>query len=136
MKALNDMGNLDRGKLLADLFPEQLPNIILFIEQKAASFLQSDNEQTTFWGHPETDGFWSEVVTDIKQAIKKYAPRMAKNTRLFADQLFDGNNALFTIYCLNAYTRKPSCDPKLKQAITLLFGEWATKLEVSRIHQN
>ena len=35
---------------------------------------------------------------------------------------FDGHNSIFAIHCLIEYTEDAQCDPQLKQAIHLLFG--------------
>src|SRR3546814_9723566 len=47
--------------------------------------------------------FWHDLVKDAERRIERYGNRLHKRARLFADQLFDGQNALFAQYCLELY---------------------------------
>lgn len=124
MKTLENMNNVEKGKFLADLFPEELPNITQFIQQEIAHFSKNEADIRRHWtGNLVTHGFWFQLVQNIESAIKQCGNRLHRNHRWFADQLFDGYNALFTIYCLVEYTSKNECNHKLRQAIHLLFGE-------------
>lgn len=124
MKTLERLNNVEKGKLLADLLPEELPNIIRFMEQEIKQFLQNETEIKSNWkGTLVTAGFWFGVVRNIENAMKKCGNKLHKNHRWFADQLFDGYNALFTIYCLVEYSLKEDCNPKLKQGIHFFFGD-------------
>lgn len=123
MKTLERMNNVEKGKFLADLLPEELPNIILFIEQETERFLKDEQQIKSRWtASLLTADFWFGLVRNVKNTIKKYGNRLYKNHRLFADQLFDGYDALFTIYCLIEYAEKEQCNFKLKQGIHFLFG--------------
>ncbi|MBT2621946.1 hypothetical protein [Chryseobacterium sp. ISL-6] len=124
MKSLEKMNNVEKGKFLADLLPEELPNITLFMELEIQHFLKDEQKIRYNWKATlVTHNFWFQLVTNIDQFLKKYGNRLHRNHRWFADQLFDGYEALFTIYCLVEYTEKPECNHKLRQAIHLLFGE-------------
>jgi len=124
MKALQHMNNVEKGKLLADLFPEQLPNIKAFIEQETACFIQREDYIRNLWSETFlSPNFWFGVVRDVEKIIKKYGSKLTKNSRLFADQLFDGYNEIYTIYCLIGYTTQEFCNYNLKQAIYLFFGD-------------
>lgn len=124
MKPLEKMNNIEKGKFLADLFPEELPNIILFIQQEIAHFSINEADIKRHWtASLVTDGFWLQLVRNIEKAITQSGDRLHRNHRWFADQLFDGYNALFTIYCLVEYSITDECNHKLRQGIHLLFGE-------------
>lgn len=124
MKNLEKMNNVEKGKFLADLFPEELPNITRFIEQEIEHFMKNEENIKNHWtAKLVTDAFWFQLVLDVQKAIKQCGNRLHRNHRWFADQLFDGYNALFTIYCLVEYSAKPFCNHKLRQGIHLLFGE-------------
>lgn len=124
------MNNVEKGKFLADLLPEELPNIILFIEQETERFLKDQQHIKSGWTATlVTVDFWYNLVDNVEKIIKKYGTKLSKNHRWFADQLFDGYDALFTIYCLVEYANKERCNPKLKNAVHLFFG--AIKLELT-----
>jgi len=124
MKALQQMNNVERGKLLADLFPEQLSNIKDYIEQVTAYFLKSEDYIRNLWRDTAlTSNFWFGIVKDFDKITNKYGSKLTKNSRLFADQLFDGYNEIYTVYCLIEYAGKEGCNYNLQQAVYLLFGD-------------
>ncbi|SHL81098.1 hypothetical protein [Chryseobacterium polytrichastri] len=130
MKALQQMFNVEKGKLLADLLPEELPNITLFIEAEAQRFLNSEEQIKSQWsGTLVTSSLWYGLVRNVEKAVKKYGDKFRRNHRLFSEQLFDGYDALFTIHCLVECSLKEDCNYKLRLAIHLLFG--AEKLIVT-----
>lgn len=124
MKNLEKMHNVEKGKFLADLFPEELSNITRYIEQEITHFLKNEQHIRNYWtANLVTDAFWFQLVRNIEKAIKQCGNRLHRNHRWFSNQLFDGYNAMFTIYCLIEYSAKNDCNHKLRQAIHLLFGE-------------
>jgi hypothetical protein len=124
MKTLERLNNVEKGKLLADLLPEELPSIILFIEQETETFLQNESDIKTNWKATlVTADFWFRLVRNIDKSIKNCGSRLHKNHRWFADQLFDGYDALFTIHCLIEYSLKEQCNRRLKMGIHFLFGD-------------
>jgi hypothetical protein len=123
MIALKKMNNVEKGKLLADLLPEELPNISAFIKQRVAWFTQHETEIKEGWKNCLfTANFWYQLVQQIDHCLKQYGNQIHNNHRLFADQLFNGYDALFTVDCLVKYAEKEECKPKLKEAIHFLFG--------------
>ncbi|WP_150114756.1 hypothetical protein [Chryseobacterium sp. IHB B 17019] len=124
MKTLEKMGNVEKGRLLAHLLPEELSNIVQYIEQQTTTFLHNETEIRSNWkGTLVTAEFWFTLVRNIDKSIKNCGSRLHKNHRWFADQLFDGYDALFTIYCLVEYSAKEECNLKLKQGIHFFFGD-------------
>jgi hypothetical protein len=124
MKTLEKLSNRQKGKLLADLLPEELPDIILFIEHEIQSLLENEQQTRSHWKPILlTANVWFQLVRSIEKAIQRYGSSLYKNHRCFARRLFDGYEALFTIYCLVEYSAKAECNHKLRQAIHLLFSE-------------
>jgi hypothetical protein len=118
------MNNVEKGKFLADLVPEELPNITKYIEQEIAHFLKNEENTKRYWtANLVTGDYWFQLIRNIEKVINKCGNRLHRNHRWFADQLFDGYDALFTIYCLVEYSEKTDCNHKLRYAIHLLFGE-------------
>lgn len=123
MKAIEQMFNVEKGKLLAGLFPQEIPNITLFIEQETVRFLSNEELIKSQWKQGlVTSNLWFDLVRNVEKAVKKYGTRFRKNHNLFRDQLFDGYDALFTINCLIEYSLTEDCHHRLKLAIHLLFG--------------
>lgn len=124
MKNLHRLYNVEKGKMIADLLPEEIPNIILFIEQKTERFLNSEKQIKNHWQSTlVTSESWFNHVRSVEKAVKKYSAKFQRNHRLFANQLFDGYDALFTIYCLVEYSLKEDCNNRLRLAVHLLFGD-------------
>lgn len=124
MKPLERMNNVEKGKMLADLLPEELPNITLFISKEIERFLKNEDHNKSIWkGTLITANFWYSLVRNVEKAIKQCGSKLHKNHRWFADQLFDGYNALFTIHCLIEYASTAECNLKLRQGIHFLFSE-------------
>lgn len=124
MKTLNQMDNLDRAYLLANLFPDELKNMIDFIE-KEAYFCQNNKEQIlkNWTAKHITAELWYNLIDFFERRYKKNGTRLYKNKKTFRDQLFDGYDALFSINALVNFTAQPQCSKKLKYAIYLLFGD-------------
>jgi hypothetical protein len=69
-----------------------------------------------------TTEFWQGLVNSAKGKLDLYGNRLAKRSRLFADQLFDGYNSLYACYCLPQYIRTDSyTNRKFRYAVLLLF---------------
>lgn len=124
MKALNEMNNVERGYLLAKLFPESLKDLTLFVQQETERFRAQEEYIRSIWADKTlmTADFWYALVSDTEQVLKRYNVTLHRSTRVFSDQLFDGYNAIFLTNCLIEYADREECSPKMKEAIHLLFG--------------
>ncbi|WP_312297040.1 hypothetical protein [Chryseobacterium sp.] len=124
MKTLNQMDNLDRAYLLANLFPDELKNLTDFIK-KEADFCQENKEQILkdWTANHITAELWYNLITFFERRYKKNGTRLYRNKKTFRDQLFDGYDALFSINAIINFTAQPQCSKKLKYAIYLLFGD-------------
>jgi hypothetical protein len=124
MNPLNKMNNVDRGRLLVDLFPAELPNITKYIQQEAQQMRDNKQDIKAHWaGTLFSDEFWFTLVENVNKKIEKCGTKLHKKSRWFADQLFDGYDALFTLYCLQEFAIKTECSQQLTQAIHLIFGQ-------------
>lgn len=124
MRALNEMNNVEKGYLLAKLFPESLKSLTLFVQQETERFRAQEEYIRSIWADRTlvTADFWYALVSNTEQVLKRYNVTLHRSTRVFSDQLFDGHNAIFLINCLVEYADREECNPKLKEAIHLLFG--------------
>jgi hypothetical protein len=121
MKPLQNLNNVEKGKLLAGLFPYELQGILDSL-QRACQYL-TDNEEGIHEGWDNgffPFAFWQRIAANVEEVLRKYDNRLTKSSSLFADQLFDSYNALFTIDCIIKQA-KHSENPKYRQAVALLF---------------
>ena len=101
MKPLQSMNNVDKGKLLATLFPEQVQRILDSLT--AAHAFLNENEETlrSTWENTLLPfDFWMQLAEQVQSIIRNYGQKLTKSTSLFSDQLFDGYLAILTIDCI------------------------------------
>ena len=123
MKPLNKMNNVEKGKLLFELFPEEMPLLIAFIKEFTQSIV---NDPAKLKVKPidqiHTTEFWQGLVDNAKVKLDLYGNKLAKRSRLFIDQLFDGCNSLYACYCLHEYIRTDNyTNRKFRYGVLLLF---------------
>ena len=128
MKPLQNMNNVDKGKLLATLFPEQVQGTLDSLTE-AHAFL-NNNEETlrNSWENSLiTFDFWMQLAEQAHNIISDYGQKLSKSTSLFSDQLFDGYIAIFTIDCI---AKQSAALPPLPEhiryglAVKLLFDHY------------
>ena len=117
------MNNVEKGKLLFELFPEEMPVLIAFMKEITQSVI---NDPGKLKAKPidqiYTTEFWQELVDDAKRKLDLYGNKLAKRSRLFSDQLFDGYNSIYAGYCLHEYIRSDSyTNRKFRYGVLLLF---------------
>jgi hypothetical protein len=124
MKSLNDLSNLERGKLLAELFPEEIHNILKAVGETCEELEANTAAYRAQWKDPLLNfDFWMHLSKNSYFIITRYKHPKQMNIRVIIEQLFFGHNALFTINCVLKYAEKGVENSKLKQAIELLFGQ-------------
>ena len=109
MKPIDKMNNVDKAQLLHQLFPEEIPAFVDYVKRVCEAIKEREAEEQAKGKYSvSTFEFWHDLVKDAERRIDRYGERLHKRSRLFADQLFDGQNALFARYCLELYvgTRK------------------------------
>lgn len=119
------MNNVEKGYVLAKLFPEILKELTAFIQQETERFKEHEQYMRSIWVDKTliTSDFWYALVDNTANLLKRHNVMLHKSPRVFSDQLFDGLNAIFLTNCLIEFAEKEECDRHLKQAIHLLFGQ-------------
>ena len=85
------MNNVERGYLLAGLFPEELPGIIQDIHNRVAYLQEHKDDIRKTWDNGLiTFDFWHDLAKRVLQPIEKYESKLLEKQRLFADQLSTG----------------------------------------------
>ena len=124
MKSLDRLNNIERARLLHQLFPEATPDLLDFIQGMCISIKEDEEMNRKAWGNGVLAfDFWLSLLNQVEAAIGQYDKKMHKSPRLFSDQLFDGYLAIYTVHCITIYvTTKQHPNPKFTLAVDLLFG--------------
>ncbi|RYJ44250.1 hypothetical protein NU09_0860 [Flavobacterium beibuense] len=116
------MNNVEKAKLFAVLFPEQLEEILERIAQAYQYLsLNEDNFRGSRVNGLFTFDFWYGNAEEVNDQIILYGSRLARDSTLFSEKLFKGKHALFTTDCIYKHA-KGSTSRKYKQAVELFFG--------------
>lgn len=123
MKPLDKLINVEKAKLLHELFPQEIPALLEYIRNMCLT-IQEDKQLIQRWNNGLlTVEAWLSLVKEAMSKIEKYGKRMHTQSRLFADQMFDGYVALYTVHCLTLYTTtQKHGNKKFAQSIDLLFN--------------
>lgn len=64
MKALNEMNNVERGYLLAKLFPQNLKDLTVFVQQETERFREQEEYIRSIWADKTliTADFWYACI--------------------------------------------------------------------------
>src|SRR5689334_463979 len=99
MKPLRTMNNVEKAKLLFELFPDEMPQFISVMEEITQTVLKDPEALRDKWeGQILTVEFWVELANTAIQIKQKYRTRISKDSKLFADKLFNGYQALFSAH--------------------------------------
>jgi len=123
MKPLNKLTNIDKAKLLHELFPDQIPlildNILAVCED-----LQTNCEVYAAQWKPGFFTFenWLMLAEQAEKLIKKHRKDFQRSSKIFAEQLFNvyDYTFLFVNDRIGKYAGVTE-DEKLKLAIELLY---------------
>ena len=83
MKALNEMNIVEKGYLLAKLFPESLKDLTLFVQQETERFRSQEEYIRSIWADRTlvTADFWYALVSNTEQVLKRYNVMLHRSTR-------------------------------------------------------
>lgn len=123
MKTLNQMNNLDRAYLIANLFPDELKKLAEFMKKESQFFQKNKEQIVSNWMEKHISAeFWYKLITDFEIAYHKNGARLYRNKKTFRDQLFDGYDALFSMHATIRFAEQKECSCEMKYAIYMLFG--------------
>lgn len=122
MKTRHEMNNVERGKLLADLFPDELQGVLDAIPLIYEMLSENKDDIASKWDNGLiTFDFWFRLADDVNAIVAKQGKQLLKSRR-FADQLFDGYYALFTIDCIVKHAGKERRDSNFYHMVCALFN--------------
>ncbi|MBW7891981.1 MAG: hypothetical protein H3C48_13370 [Chitinophagaceae bacterium] len=124
MKPLAELINVEKARLLHQLFPGEIPAFLQYVQGVGASVLEHETEQRQTWDNGLFSfDFWLSLIREADSKIKRYGKRLHTGSKLFADQLFDGYLAFYMVHCLMLYTQtRQHPNRKFAIAVDLLFN--------------
>ncbi|RKR84270.1 hypothetical protein BDD43_4502 [Mucilaginibacter gracilis] len=124
MKALNQLTNTDKGKLLHELFPDEIPALLDNIQDVCAHFKSNRETYAKTWdfGLMSFD-MWLQLAEQAEAIINKHRSNMVRSSKVFSEQLFHSFD--YTVLFVNdriiKYAEGKSENSKFKLAVILLF---------------
>ena len=124
MKPLENLINVEKARLLHELFPQEIPALLEYTRNMCLTIQEDEQLTREQWENGLfTVEVWLSFVEEIKSKIYKYGKRLHTHSRLFADQLFDGYAAFYMVHCMALYiTIRKHGNHKFVLAIDLLFN--------------
>ncbi|OJW80313.1 MAG: hypothetical protein BGO69_05645 [Bacteroidetes bacterium 46-16] len=124
MKPLENLINVEKARLLHELFPQEIPALLEYVNGMCLTIQEDEQSTRNQWENGLlTVESWLSFVEEIRNKIERYGKRMHKQSRLFADQLFDGYVAIYMVHCMTLYTTiRNHPNHKFSLAIDLLFN--------------
>jgi hypothetical protein len=123
MQPLQLLNNVQKARLLHSLLSSEIPPFLGYLDTMAETVL-NDRERIAAEWKDQLFGveMWFELAKETQKVMAKYPKDLRKSAPVFADQLFGGYMALFTVHALLQYTTQgKQTDPKFKTAVELLF---------------
>jgi hypothetical protein len=124
MKPLQLLNNVERAKLLFDLFPHEIAPFVNFTKSMADTICNDPDYVKQHWEDQLlTLECWLNLARGVRQTIAQYNNRFSRNARLVSDQLFDGYDALFSVHCLGQYACSKECGSEgFKAAVEMFYS--------------
>jgi len=124
MKPLDKMINVEKAKLLHELFPQEIPGLLEYVSSICLTIQEDEQLVRTQWDNGLlTAETWLSLAEEVSSKIERYGKKFHTHSRLFADQLFDGYTALYMVHCMGLYTKvRQHSNPKFALAIDLFFN--------------
>lgn len=132
------MNNKEKGKLLTALFPEQVAGIL---DSLTASYkFLTDNEETlrATWDNGMLSfDFWYRQAHEVADTVGRHRKTLSRNSSVFAEQLFSGYHALYTIDCI---VKQAAALPPLPEniryglAVRLLFDHYTASPQAAQLN--
>lgn len=122
MKTIEQLTNVDKAKIMFDLFRNEIPNFLEYITYIAHKVASDKDELIANWNNPFLSyQQWFSLSEQVNANVKRYGKSLSKSASLFAEQLFGGYAAIFTNHCIEQYGLHRAQFPRFAQAINLFY---------------
>jgi len=87
MKPLEQLINVEKARLLHELFPQEIPALLEFTNNMCLTIQEDEQVTREQWKNGLlTIEAWLSFVEEVRSKIDKYGKRLHTQSRLFADQ--------------------------------------------------
>lgn len=123
MKPIEDLTNVDKAKILFQLFPKEMPALIEFITSMCITIKEDEQVNRSKWDNGFMDfDYYLSLIGLVQDKIARYGKKLHSSYHLFGDQLFDGMLAIFANHCIRVYvTTRQHPNKRFITAIDLLY---------------
>lgn len=122
MKALIELTNTGKARLLFDLFPEELPLFLDHLNKVCIDFEERKETYLKFWDSGFVSfPFWLSLSNETLAILKRHKFNMAKSSRVFSDQLFFTNTYMFVNDRIVKYADHTTENKRFKIAVDMLY---------------
>ena len=122
-KPLITLTNSEKARLLADLFPDE---IVLFLDDLKAFCTDFRERKEEFARKWETGivpfEYWQHLSSETEALLNRHIISMKKSSKVYSDQLYFSDTALFVNDRVIKYAEKKSQNDKFKIAIKLFYN--------------
>jgi hypothetical protein len=115
---------VQKARLLHSLLIQEIPEFLGYLQSLTEKVL-NDKERIKAEWKDQLFGveFWFELAGQVQTVMAKYPKDLYKSANVFAEQLFDGYTAIFTIHALTQYVALGKhTEVRFKPAVELLFS--------------
>lgn len=122
MKALQDLTNTEKARLLHELFPAE---ISLFLDDLTKVCKDLKERKEAYLKEWECSfikfEYWFSLVEQTADILKRHTFNMKKSSSVFSDQLFYMDTSFFVNDRIAKYADRKSKNEKFKIAVNLLY---------------
>lgn len=124
MKTFQEFTDIDSARLLHQLFPDEIPALLDFMEGIGSTIKDEEQRNRKNWDNAFYDfDFWLSLIETIQIRIKQHGAKLREDSKLFADSVFGGYQALFARHCITLFvTIRKHPNQSFVKAIKLLFN--------------
>ena len=118
------MNNVQKARLLHSLLSNEIPDFLTYLKSLTETVLEDKELISANWKDQLFSAdFWFGLAEQVQKVLTKHGRELHKSPNVFADQLFDGYTAIFTVHALTQYVANGNhTEPKFKSAVELLFA--------------
>lgn len=125
MTALSNLNNIGKARLLHELFPDEIPQLLDHIREVCADLKANQEAYKSTWDFGlMTFDTWLSLAEKAETLINRHRINMIRNSKTFSEQLFHSYD--YTVLFVNdrivKYAESKSENNKFKQAVTLLYN--------------
>lgn len=123
MQPLKMLTCAQKAILLHNLFPNEIPEFLGFLNELTETVLNDKERITAEWRITLFEvNSWFNITEGVQAKMFKYREELYKNANVFANELFDNHISTFCVHALVKYTVLGKyVDAKFKTAVNLFF---------------